>query len=195
MARNITALQGQESLAAQFPISLVRLEIPTYPKTINDSDVSVWLNPTTNATAMSDPGGGTYLRFDPYAGLQVPQIELTAETIVSEVSIEVENVNEEWFTILMANQYREKPATIWQGNLVVTADAGQQTVVFQGAIRQWTGRIEAIETNRQTATISLSALTNSFAMTFPYRTYTQTDFPQMPKSGASLKWGYSEEEV
>ena len=195
MARNVTALLGEESKSGQFPISLVRLEIPTYPKAINDTDMTVWLNPTNAAASNYDPGGGTYVRFDPYAGLQVPQIELSAETTASEVSINVANVNEEWFTILMANQYREKPATIWQGNIVLPAGANPNSVNFQGAVRQWAGRIESIEASREQATITLSALTNTFAMTFPYRIYTQTDFPHTPNSGATLKWGYTEEEV
>ena len=154
---------------------------------------------------MAEPGqrrGGNersgrrhYVRFDPYAGLQVPQIELTSETVVSEVSITVANVNEDWFTILMANQYREKPATIWQGNLVLATGTAPNAVIFQGAIRQWSGRIESIQATREQATITLSALTNTLAMTFPYRIYTQTDFPHLPKSGASLKWGYTETEV
>lgn len=193
MPRNVAALLGEETLAEQIPVSLVQLDIPGNQININDVDVTVYLNPSTNAVSMA-PGAGL-VAFVPYAGLAVPQVELNAEHIAGDVTITVSNVDETWFDLLMANNYREAPAAIWQGNLVLPTGNNFNSVVFRGAVKQWAGRVEAIDATRESATITLSGLTSYFAMKFPSRVYTATDFLYLPKSGAKLKWGYTEEEI
>lgn len=197
MPRTITALQGEESLAEQIPVSLVRLEIPrpgnaSHAFNFNDIDITVYLNPATNAVSMA-PGTGL-VPFVPAAGLTVPEVELNDEHIAGDVNISLSNVRGTWFDIMTENIYREVPATIWQGNLVLPTGSNPNAVVFRGAVKQWAGRVEAIDANRTSATITLSGLTSYFAMTFPYRTYTQTTFIHMPKAGAKLKWGYTDGE-
>ena len=193
MPRNVTALLGEETLAEQIPISLVQLDIPGNQMNMNDVDVVVYLNPSTIAFSMSRGAG--LVAFTPYPGLTVPQVELNADHIAGDVSVTVSNVGEEWFDMLTANQFREAPATIWQGNLVLPTGNNYNSVTFRGAVKQWAGRVEAIDATRDSATITLSGLTSYFAMKFPYRIYTATDFLYLPKSGAKLKWGYTEEEI
>jgi hypothetical protein len=195
MPRNLTNLGGLESAAEQIPVSLVLLDIPGKPPiAMNDVDVTVYLDPATNAVAMT-PLNSSFLAFKPYAGLQVPEVE-NSERISSDVTITVSNEKEEWFVVMALDPFREAPATIWQGNLQIAAGGAPDSVTFQGAITVWSGRIETIEAQRERATISLTGHTSAIAVTIPRRSYTTAaGFTQMPKPGSSLKWGYTEETV
>jgi hypothetical protein len=119
-------------------------------------------------------------------------VELNDEHIAGDVSLTLSNVDELWFDIMTENIYREVPATIWQGNLSLPTGTNPNAISFKGAVKQWAGRVEAIDADRSRATITLSGLTSYFAMSFPFRTYTQTDFVHLPKAGAKLKWGYTD---
>lgn len=195
MPRNLTNLGGLESAAEQIPISLVLLDIQGRRFAMNDVDVTVYLDPATNAVAMT-PLNGNFVAFKPYAGLKVPEVEANSERISSDVTIAVANELEEWFVVMAEDRFREAPATIWQGNLSLAAGGVPDSVTFQGAVTVWSGRIETIEAQREKATITLTGHTSAITVTLPRRSYTTAaGFTQMPKPGSSLKWGYTEERI
>jgi hypothetical protein len=195
MPRNVTILGGLESAAEQIPISLVLLDIQGRRFAMNDVDITVYLDPVTNAVAMTPLNSG-FVAFTPYAGLQVPEVEANSERMSSDVTIAVSNENEDWFVVMAEDQFREAPATIWQGNLLLAAGAAPDAVTLQGAVTVWSGRIETIEAQRDKATITLTGHTSAVTVTIPRRSYTTAaGFTQMPKPGSSLKWGYTEETV
>jgi len=192
MPRTITALGGLESGAAQIPVSLVRLEIPGAEKRMHDLDVTLYLNPSTNAVSIA-PGAGL-LDFTPYAGLSVPQIELGEEEPLGQVSINVSNVDEAWFTIMAANAYRETPATIWQGNLSLSPGTNPNAVTFQGVVTMWAGKLVHVQATREIATLQFEP-PDPFNMTLPWRTYGPPGFTKLPVAGTKIVWGYTEKTV
>jgi hypothetical protein len=194
MPRDVTALGSQYTAGDQIPISLVLLQIPSNTIAIHTlADVTVYLNPSTGAVSMS-PGAGLQA-FVPHAGLYVPEIELSADTLLSDVTVAAANENGFWSTVVATNVYREATAAIWQGNLVLSVGSAPEAVTFQGAVKFWAGVIETIDVTHDYASITLASLLSLFDMTFPYRTYNQQEFIHMPKPGAKVKWGYTEIEV
>lgn len=189
MPRVITSLGGQESQASQIPVSLVRLEITGAEKRMHDLDVSLYLNPSTNAVSMSSGAG--LLEFTPFAGLEVPQIDLSDEEPLGEVSLSLSNIDETWFAIMVANQYRDAAATIWQGNLVQAAGTSPFGVTFQGVITMWAGKLVHIQATRHEATIRLEP-PDPFKGKIPSRTYSSPDFVHMRPPGSTFKWGGGE---
>jgi hypothetical protein len=194
MPRDVTVLGSQYTAGDQIPISLVLLQIPSNTIAIHTlADVTVYLNPSTGAVSMS-PGAGLQA-FAPHAGLYVPEIELTSDSLLSDVTFLAANESGFWSTVLATNAYREATATIWQGNLVLTVGSAPEAVTFQGAVKFWAGVIETIDVAHDYASITLASLLSLFDMTFPYRTYNQQEFIHMPKPGAKVNWGYTELEV
>jgi hypothetical protein len=191
MPRTITALGGLESLAAQIPVSLVRLEISGAEKRMSDVDVTLYLNPSTNAVAMA-PGAGL-LDFVPYAGLTVPQIDTGDDMPLGEVTLEVSNVAGEWWAILAAGLYREATATIWQGNLVLASGASPYAATFQGAVTMWAGNMTDLRPNRKTATITLEP-PDFLRNPIPRRTYSAPGFTTLPVPTSKFLWGGGEVE-
>jgi hypothetical protein len=182
MPRDVTALGSQYNAGDQIPISLVLLSIPSNTIAIHTlADVTVYLNPSTGAVSMA--AGAGLQAFVPHAGLYVPELELSAETLLSEVTLQVANENGSWGAVVAANAYREADAAIWQGNLVLPVGSPPDAITFQGAVKYWAGKIEAIETIREFGSIILSGSLPVFDMTFPYRTYKQDEFVHMPKPG------------
>lgn len=193
MARDITALGGHAADADQIPVTLVYLQIPSNTVAMCDLDVIVYLNPSTNAVSMS-PGAGL-VAFNPTAGLIVPEIENAEERITSNISFDVSNENEFWYGVLGANVYREAPATIWQGNLLLTPGTAPDAATFVGAVKTWNGRIEYLSATRRTATIELAPHITPFTMLFPYRKYAAPEFKHLPQPGAQIPWGFTEKTV
>lgn len=196
MPRIVTALSGQQDLANQIPVSVVRIEIPSAEKRLCDIDRSVFLNPSTLAVAIA--AGAGLLEFAPYAGLSVPQIDVGDAEPLGDVTISVSNVGTdddpegEWSAVLAANVYRDAPTTVWQGNLVVGATPFD--VTFTGAVTMWEGKLAAIEVTRTRATLSFEP-PDALVGLLPWRTYNITDFPHMPIPGSRIVWGYTEREV
>jgi len=201
MPRTVTSLSSQHEATAQTPVSLVRIEIPGNEKRIHDLDVSLYLNPTTNAVSMSSGAG--LVEFVPYAGLSVPQIEISDDLPLGEVMITVANVEKpggsegeagEWFTINATNDYRDATVTIWQGNLSHTAGQHPDLVTFVGAVKMWVGNLVHIAANAHTATLKC-APPDPFRMPFPWRTYSAPAFKHLPRPGKKLVFGFTEREL
>lgn len=192
MPRTITALGGLESQDNQIPVSLVRLEISGNEKRMHDLDVTLYLNPSTDAVSMS-PGGGL-LAFTPYAGLEVPSIDIGDDQPLGEVTFTASNISEDWFVVMAANAYRETAATIWQGNLSLAAGTAPDAATFQGVVKMWAGKLVHIVANRQTATFRLEP-PDPFRQPLPWRTYDPTLFKHLPPQGKKFIWGYTEREI
>jgi hypothetical protein len=192
MPRTISSLGGLEAAQAQIPVSLIRLEITGDEKRIHDLDLSLWLNPTTNAVAMA--GGVGLLEFTPYAGLEVPQIDVGDAEPFGDVVVTLSNVDGDWSDVMADNAYRNATATIWQGNLSLAVGASPFGVAFQGVVTMWTGKLVFIEANLQTAQLYLEP-PDPFAGPLPWRTYTAPDFKDLPTPGTRIKWGWTDREV
>ncbi len=274
MPRDMTATSGQQAAAAQFPISLVMLNIPGFTKTtdvwgespvvgssytagagtihmtglgsgslsigdhfkigeawytvnanvtivagaadvtfipslvedvsagaavftiafnLNDIDTIVYLNPTTNAVSMA-PGAGL-IPFVPYAGMSVPQFEMSDTGPLGDMSIELSNIRGDWSYVLAANRYRETLATMWQGNLSIPDDAPPDAVTFTGVVTMWIGRLVGIQPRKPNAILLFSPHITPWTISFPYRTYTASGFPKMPTPNFTLLFGFTERQL
>lgn len=200
MPRTVTALAGHEADAVQIPVSIVLLDIPGNQKRIHDIDAALYVNPATNAVGMY-PGSGL-LKFVPYAGLDVPSVEITDEMPLGEVQFTLANISDpatggdgEWYGIVGANVYRDAPASIWQGNIVLAPGTSPYQASFAGVVKVWDGSIEFIGCKRADATIILGPPLDPYSMTFPRRRYSRQDFPWMRRTGDTYFFGYNEVEV
>jgi hypothetical protein len=193
MPRSVTALSGHYADADQVAVTLVYLQIPSNTLALCDLDVPVYLNPSTNAVSMV--AGAGLVQFLPAAGLEVPEIENAEERITTNVTLSLANENGAWFSILGANVFREAPATVWQGNLLMTPGTAPDAVTFVGAVKTWNGRIEFINATRDKATVELSPHITPFTILFPYRTFSAPEFRHMPAPGSKVVWGFTEREL
>lgn len=197
MPRDVTALAGHEADAVQVPVSMVLLDIPGAQKRIHDIDAALYLNPTTNAVGLY-PGAGL-LKFVPYAGLDVPSVEMTDEMPLGEIQFTLANIctpgtgsDGEWFGIVAANTYRNSPASIWQGNIVISPGTSPFQASFAGVVKVWDGNVEYIGVKRAEATIILGPPLDPYGMQFPRRRYSRQDFPWMRRTGDTFYFGYNE---
>lgn len=197
MPYDVTALDGEESRAEQFPISLVQLAIPGHTLQIHDSDGLLYLDPTTTPPGVgllaTDLASG--LTFTPWAGLQVPEIETTDQQIRAQVSITLANLDQSLWDVIAADAYREQPASIWQGNIRMGGGVSPWSAVFVGAVNTFAGTIEYIGGTRRSVTVRLRQQLYPVGMTWPYNFYTPVDFVHMPVPGAKIIWGFDEREL
>lgn len=202
MPRTVTVLSGQQSQDAQIPVTLVELLIPGRTKRLHDlaDEISLFLlDNGSAATASMLPGSGRS-EFTPYAGLDVPEIEITDEVALSEVTFSVNNITDpatmtgdgEWYAIIAENQYRTALASIYQGNLTLPAGSSPFAATFVGAVKTWAGQIEHIAATRETATITLGPPMHPYGMKFPRRRYERRLYPRMRKAGEKFFFGHSE---
>lgn len=191
MPNDVTDLAGAETDQEQFPISLVQFEIPGFAfNRINDTDLTVYLNPTTNAVAMA-PGAGLEA-FVPYSGLTVPKMVFGATQTLGEVSITVSNIEQDWVDIVADGSYSESLCTIWQGNLNQDNDTPPDAVTFTGVITRYVGRLEQIElTGKTLATILVSPHVTQQTVSWPYRKFSAPEFKHLPPPGAKLTFGFT----
>jgi hypothetical protein len=192
MPRDITDLSGQASEAAQITVSLLRLEIPDDEKRFCDIDQTVYLNPSTLAVSLA-PGSGL-LAFEPYAGLFVPEIDVSDDIPLGEVSIQISNVNGDWWTVMANNDYRDARATIYRGNLAQAPGTSPFALSFTGVVPVFEGDLTHIVANRQVATLTISA-PDFFRLPIPWRTYSAPEFKHLPQPGKKLTFGYSVKEI
>jgi hypothetical protein len=190
MPRTVTALSGAQSSQAQFPVSLVAMQITgAYgPFYINDVDVTLYLNTTTDSLSMVPTAG--YTEFVPYADLKVPVIEASDSSFLSQVTLSLSNVDETFYGVLADNNYRDVQVDIWQGNLSLAVGNPPDDVASIGAIRVYTGRLDQIVATHKTATLTVLPHVSPFQMTIPFDFWTLAEIPTLPVPGKVLKWGY-----
>jgi hypothetical protein len=202
MPRNVAALGGHEADQVQIAVSLVLLDIPGAQKRIHDLDVPLYLNPATNAVSMY--AGAGLLKFVPYAGLSVPEIENTDDLPLGDVTFTVANITDpaggvgsdgEWTAILSANHYRQAPATVWQGNITLPPGTSPFLASFVGVVKVFDGDVEYLSVNRKDATITLGPPIDPYSLRFPRRRYTRPAFPWMRRPGDTYFFGYNEVEI
>jgi hypothetical protein len=193
MARNITALGGQESQANQFPVSLVSMPLnsgTSYgPLYMNDSDIDLWMNISTGAVSATEVAG--YTKFSPFADLTVPTISLSNSPVLANLAITASNVNEEWYGILSEDKYRDSVVTVYQGMLKFTTEGNPETLTFVGQVTMYIGRINYITANYQTGTINVLPHVTPWWIQVPYRLFTPEEYPHLPPQGKTVTWGYT----
>jgi hypothetical protein len=189
MARSLADLAGQQALNEQIPITLVYLGIdaPWGPLAVHDLDVDCYLNMTTNQVAMTPAAGFT--KFTAAPDITVPELQESDEEAQPQVTMTMSNANQLFYNIVIADGYRERPFSIWQGNL--TIGASLDVLTFIGVIKRYGGKIVDVQAPADVATIVGESKLTPQAMTWPYLTFDSTNYKFLPKPGTKIVWGYT----
>lgn len=198
MPRDVSALGNEEKKAYQHPVSLVYFGIGGSwgPILGNDTDITLYLNRSTNATSLVPVVG--YDAFPPMADLSVPTVEQSDQAALSDVSINASNVNQLWYAVMADNHFRDCPVTIWAGNIAQGVTASPDDISFVGAVTLYVGRIDSISATNTLATINVVAHASPWKMFLPNQAYSPDStarfggFRKIPVVGTKLVWGWTE---
>lgn len=199
MARDVSALSSAHTARAQIPWVAVQIEIPSDTVRVCDLDVSLWIDPSTNAVDLVP--GGSRVEFVPDAGLVVPRIERTESLSLAPASIRVSNLpaegtdNGPWTGRVAANNYYDALVTVWRGNLSPSAGAHPDAIAASGAVVEFVGRVDTLEAEADVARIQIQPHAVDHTATLPRRRYTLEDFPFCPKPGATMFFGKTSEPI
>jgi hypothetical protein len=194
MPRDTTQLLGLQNATVQVPVTLILLDIPGDRMAICDLDISLWMNTTTGATSVKPAEG--MQEFMPYPILKSPDITQDDANIVSDNSILLANVDQDFDRINNKGAYRDAAVTVWKGQLQVTAGAAPESATFVSPLKYYVARINTIFPIMDTdATIVLGPHVTTFTVMLPRRMVTREMFPNVPTPGTKINFGYTETEV
>src|SRR5262249_49144705 len=159
--------------------SLLYIDVPAPwgPLAVHDVDVDLYLDRAIGAVSTL-PGPGL-TKFVSWPDLVVPVVEQSDQQALPSTQISLSNLDNYFYGMIGAGDYRESVVTLWQGNL--TVGATPDNVTFVGAIVLYIGLISKIAATQETATIDVDPRVSQHAMTFPYLTYDPKDFKFVPR--------------
>ena len=189
MGKDVSALDGEHLEARQIPLALVQLSIPGAFVAITDLDTPIYLNTTTLAGGLIPVTGGT--QFLPGAGLKLPAIA-ESDGGLSECQISAANADGFWWDVINANAYREAPATIWQGNLVLAMNQAPDAATLAGVFVRYVGHVTSVRATRRQARVTLRPGPSPMDMKLPYRTFPPDQYKRIPPEGTRLSFGWTE---